>query len=81
MRRSRSRADARKLCLAANAAGHLQFDQTGKELDMIRSLCRRLARQFAIFPQNGRQPPGFEAMVRQDLRSFGHADCPRIRDV
>ena len=52
-----------------------------KELDMIQSLCCRLARQLAIFPQNGWQPQGFEAMVQQNSRGFGHADCPRIRDM
>ena len=48
---------------------------------MAQSFCCRLARQLAIFPQNGRQPQGFEAMIQQDFRCFGPADCPSTKDT
>ena len=64
---------------AAYAAGHLQFDQARQELHMVQSFCRSLLGKLAIFPQNGWQSQGLEAMVQQDLGGFGHAARPRIR--
>ena len=61
------------------AVDHLQFDQTGKELDMTQPVCRQLPRQLAIFPQNCWQPQRFEAMLQKYLGRFGHAARPRIR--
>ena len=61
------------------AVNPLQCDQAGKELDMIQPFCRRLARQLAIFSQNGWQSQGFEAVVQKYLRGLGHAACPRMR--
>jgi len=36
--------------LAANAAGHLQFDQKREELDVVQPFGRGLLGQFAVFP-------------------------------
>ena len=65
----------------AFSINHVQFDQACKELHMVQPLGRSLPGRFAVFPQNGRQPQGFEAMVQQDLGGFGHAACPRIRGM
>jgi len=49
---------------------------------MVQSLGCGLLGQFAVFPQNGRQPQRFEAVVQKDLVSAAHAACPRfIRDI
>ena len=60
---------------------HLQFDQTRKELNVVQPFRCGLPGQFAVFPQNGRQPQGLEAVVQKDLGRFGHAARPRIRDM
>ena len=39
----------------ALAVDQLQLHQPGQELDMIQALGRALARQFLVFPQEGRQ--------------------------
>ena len=48
---------------------------------MIQPLGRSLLGQLAVFPQDGRQPQGFEPVVQQDLGGLGHAARPRIRDM
>ena len=40
---------------AALAVDQLQLHQPGQELHMIQALGRALARQFLVFPQEGRQ--------------------------
>jgi hypothetical protein len=60
---------------------HLQFDQARQELDVVQPFCCCLLGQFAIFPQNGRQPQRFEAVVQKDLGRVAHAARPRIRDM
>lgn len=51
----------------ADAAGHFQFNQPRQERDVVQPFCRSLLGQFAMFPQDSRQPQGFETRVRKDL--------------
>ena len=80
--------DSRELCgfdpaldHPAFPVDHLQFDQACEELNMVQPFRRGLLGQLAVFPQNGRQPQRFEAVVQQDLGSVAHAARPRIRDM
>ena len=66
---------------AAFPVDHLQLDEAREELDVVQPFCRSLLGQFAVFPQNGWQPQGFEAVIQKDLGRFGHAARPRIRDM
>lgn len=58
----------------AFAVNHVQFNQPRQELDVVHPFC---GNQFAIFPQYGRQPQGFETMVQKDLRSVGQLPIAR----
>ena len=57
----------------------LQFDQPGKELDMIQPLGGALAGELAIFPQEGRQLQRLEVMVEKKLGRLAHDAPPAIR--
>ena len=63
------------------AIDHLQFDQPGKELDMIQPLGRALPGDLAVFPQEGRQLQRLEVMVKKKLRRLAHDAPPAIRDM
>jgi hypothetical protein len=59
----------------------LASDQARQELNMVQPFRRGLLGQLAVFPQNGRQPQRFEAVVQKYLGRLGHAARPRIRDM
>ena len=65
--------------LVALVSGALRVNADATEA--IRGGGRSLLGQLAVFPQNGRQPQGFEAVVQKDLGRFSHAARPRIRDM
>ena len=56
----------------ALAVDHLQLHQPGQELDMIQALGRALARQFLVFPQEGRQLQSLQVMLEQDAGGLSH---------
>ena len=57
---------------AALAVDQLQLHQPGQELDMIQALGRALARQFLVFPQEGRQLQSLQVMLEQDAGGLSH---------
>ena len=78
-RRDRLEAEAPELCddrepglldtpldEAALAVDQLQLHQPGQEPHMIQALGRALARQFLVFPQEGRQLQPLQVMLEQD---------------
>ena len=57
---------------AALAVDQLQLHQSGEELHMIQALDRALARQFLVFPQEGRQLQPLQVMFEQDAGGLSH---------
>ena len=57
---------------AALAVDQLQLHQPGEELHMIQALGRALARQFLVFPQEGRQLQPLQVMFEQDAGGLSH---------
>ena len=57
---------------AALAVDHLHLHQPSEELHMIQALGRALARQFLVFPQEGRQLELLQVMFEQDAGGLSH---------
>jgi hypothetical protein len=86
--RERGAFDGRELCgfdpaldHPAFPVDHLQLNEACEELNMVQPFRRGLLGQFAVFPQNGWQPEGLQAVVHKDLGRVAHAARPRIRDM
>jgi hypothetical protein len=66
---------------ASFAVDQFQLDQAGQELDMVLPFGCTLARELAIFPQEGRQLQRLQMMGEQDLRGLGHCTASDSRDM
>ena len=64
--------DQATLDQATLAVDHLHLYQSGQKLHMIQALGRALAREFLVFPQEGRQLELLQMMFEQDVGRLSH---------